>query len=287
MIRPVQTELFAVIGNPVGHSLSPAMMNAAFGAQAIPAVYLALQVDDLAGDLDTLAKMGFSGLSVTIPHKETAFRLASETDETAAAIGAVNTLRLRGGLWEGRNTDWLGANRALYGVTRIESKRALVIGAGGAARAVVYGLKREGATVAVTNRSMERGEDLARAFDCEIIPFEELRRPETGLGIDIVVQCTSVGLAGKEPSLPLSESFFHPGMVVMDTVYRPLRTPFSCSAKEAGATVVSGLEMLLYQGVAQLEWWLGRPIPVREGIEVMRQALMKGLAKGLRDEKED
>ena len=95
--------------------------------------------------------------------------------------------------------------------------------------------------------------------------------------MDIVVQCTSVGLAGKDGRLPLSGSFFHSEMVVMDAVYRPLWTPFSSAAKDAGATVVSGVEMLLHQGVAQLEWWLERPVPPQEGIEVMRQALMKAL----------
>lgn len=277
MIRPVQKDLYAIIGNPVDHSLSPTMMNAAFEAMNVPAVYVAFQVDDLPGDLETITRMGMSGLSVTIPHKATAFRLAAETDETAKAIGAVNTLRRRGKVWDGRNMDWLGSNRALSLVTPLESKRALVIGAGGAARAVVYGLKREGAQVTIANRNVERGEKLAGTFQCDFIPLGELQRPGAGRELDIVVQCTSVGLAGKEDRLPLSDSFFHPGMVVMDAVYRPLWTPFSRAAKEAGATVVSGVEMLLHQGVAQLEWWLERPVPPREGIEVMRQVLMKVL----------
>lgn len=113
MIRPVQKDLYAVIGNPVAHSLSPVMMNALFEALRIPAVYLALQVDDPAEDLVTLSRLGIRGLSITIPHKESAFRLAERTDEPARAIGAVNTLRLRGTRWEGLNTDWVGAISAL------------------------------------------------------------------------------------------------------------------------------------------------------------------------------
>lgn len=279
MIQPVQSDLFAVIGNPVKHSLSPVMMNALFKSLNIPAVYLALQVDAFAEDLDTLSRMGLQGLSVTLPHKEAAFRLASQVDATAEAIGAVNTLRRRNGAWEGRNTDWIGANRALSHVCRLEGKRALVLGAGGVARAVLYGLKREGVDVTVTNRGPERGEALAQSFRCDFIPLAQWSTPQTiqRHGFQIVVQCTSVGLMGPESCPLLPELFFHPGMIVMDTVYRPRWTPFMLAAQRAGCEVVSGLEMLLYQGVAQLEWWLDRDIPPGEGIQVMRNALERAL----------
>ncbi len=262
MIRPVQTEfLFAVIGNPVRHSLSPKMMNAAFKAMGAPAVYLAFEVDGMDSALETFARMGFRGLSVTIPYKEDARRLAAEVDETAAAIGAVNTLRLReDGAWEGRNTDWLGVVRSLRAASSLQGKRALVIGAGGAARAVVYGLKREGAAVVVANRTAERGVSLASAFGCEFASLGAL----AGRDFDVVVQSTSVGLGGRggfdaefDP-----ETLFRPGVVVLDIVYSPMWTPFLLSAKNAGCTVVHGLDMLLHQGVAQLEWWLGENAPV-------------------------
>jgi shikimate dehydrogenase len=279
VILPVQSDLFAVIGNPVSHSLSPAMMNALFKFLNIPAVYLALQVDALEDDLVTLTKMGFQGLSVTIPHKETAYSLVEEMDETARIIGAVNTLKRRGDRWEARNTDWVGSNRALLHVAPLKARRAVVLGAGGAARAVVFGLKREGAQVSVSNRSIDRGEALAKAFDCEFLPLDELERTASAENFDVVVQCTSVGLAGTKASAIVSDSFFHPGMVVMDTVYRPLWTPFLLSAKEAGCVVITGIEMLLHQGVAQLEWWLDRFVP-SSGIDVMRNALERALAHG-------
>jgi len=275
MIRPVQTDLFAVIGNPVKHSLSPAMMNAVFKSLNIPAVYLALQVDAFMEDMETISRMGIQGLSVTLPHKEAAFRAAVEVDDTAKAIGAVNTLRRWAGGWEGRNTDWLGATRALKEVTSLEGKHALILGAGGVARAVVYGLEREGVAVTVSNRSIERGEALAKTFQCAFIPLSDLNR--SGKDFDLVVQCTSVGLQGTQAAPLLPESFFHSAMTVMDTVYRPLWTPFMLSAQKAGCKLVSGSEMLLSQGVAQLEWWLGRDIPVREGIQVMRDALARAL----------
>jgi shikimate dehydrogenase len=283
VIQPVQADLFAVIGHPAAHSLSPIMMNAAFINLGIPATYLALDADSLEEDLRTLAAMGFRGLSVTIPHKESALRLASEVDETAAAIGAVNTLRLRNGKWEGRNTDWIGAMEALRRETPLQSRKALVIGAGGAARAVAYGLKHEGAPTTIANRTHSRGEDLARALGCDFIPLETLSGLGDGHGFDLVVQCTSVGLMGKDSALTLPESLLVPGMVVMDIVYRPTWTPFLRSAARRGCRVVKGYEMLIYQGVAQLEWWLERSIPDKEGVQHMRSALEKVLVHDSQD----
>ncbi|GKT08781.1 shikimate dehydrogenase [Desulforhabdus sp. TSK] len=277
MIRPVQKRLFAVIGNPVAHSLSPAMMNAAFQALDLAAVYVALEVDAVEEDLETLFRMGFSGLSVTLPHKEAACRLAQNVDATGKAIGAVNTLRRLETGWEGCNTDWIGANRSLEAATSLQGKRSIILGAGGVARAVAYGLKRSGAAVTISNRSVERGNALADRFQCEFIPLAELNRRDCGHAFDVVVQCTSVGLQGKESAPLVSESFFHSGMLVLDTVYRPLWTPFLRVAQKKGCVIVPGLEMLLYQGVAQLEWWLGiRSLP-REGVEVMRNTLERML----------
>jgi shikimate dehydrogenase len=277
MIRPVQRDLFGVIGNPVKHSLSPVMMTAAFEALRVPAVYLALEVDNVEADLATLSLAGYRGLSVTIPHKEHAYRLAVAADLTAEVIGAVNTLRRTNGGWEGRNTDWIGANRALGEAGTLKGKRALVIGAGGAARAVAYGLMRAGGQVTLANRSVSKGNALAKALGCDFIPLEELRRRGGDHSFQIAVQCTPMGLSG-DASVVVPPSFFHPGMVVMDTVYRPLWTPFALAARDGGCTVVSGLEMLLHQGVAQLTWWLEEEaINVEEAIGPMREALLKAV----------
>ena len=281
MVKPEQQKLFAVIGNPVKHSLSPAMMNAAFKSLDFPAAYLAFCSDDLAEDLDLLHRTGFGGLSVTIPHKETAYRLAVAVDDTAQAIGAVNTLRREKDGWQGCNTDWIGANRALAGATSLEGKRALVLGAGGAARAVVFGLKKAGSLVTVCNRSVERGEALARTFETGFIPLSRLN--DAPGDFEVIVQCTSVGLDGSGSSKIVPDDFFEPGMVVMDTVYRPFWTPFTIAAKKAGCAIVSGLDMLLHQGVAQLEWWLGLPVP-EPTVEVMRDALkVQAVAGGRND----
>lgn len=271
MIRPEQKKLFAVIGNPVRHSLSPIMMTAAFKAMEVQALYAALYVDELVQDLELLHKAGYSGLSVTVPYKEIACRLSVEVDETAEDIGAVNTL-LRNNLgWQGRNTDWLGALRALSRVTEIIDRNAIVLGAGGAARAVVYGLKRAGASVTISNRCADRGKNLSRQFGCDFIPLNSLEQTRTDF--DIVVQCTSVGLVENSQAEIVSDSFFQPKMTVMDIVYGSRQTAFTISAAKAGCRVVSGLDMLLYQGAAQLEWWLGRPVPENPVIAAMRKAL--------------
>jgi shikimate dehydrogenase len=167
--------------------------------------------------------------------------------------------------------------RALKEKTALDGRSALVIGAGGAARAVVYGLKREGARATVANRTVGRGEALAREFGCDFLSLDELERTSSSRGFDVVVQCTPVGLAGGVSASPVSQSLFRPGMVVMDTVYRPMRTPFAILAEQAGCSIVPGLEMLLHQGVAQLEWWLERTIPMGRGVLVMREALMEAL----------
>ncbi|MFZ0929488.1 MAG: shikimate dehydrogenase [Syntrophobacteraceae bacterium] len=271
MIRPEQKKLFAVIGNPVRHSLSPVMMSACFKALKVPALYAAFYVDELDSDLKLLHKTGFSGLSVTIPYKEMACRLAEQIDKTAEEIGAANTLRRTNLGWEGLNTDWIGALRALSALVDVSGRSALILGAGGAARAVAYGLQRAGAVVTISNRCVERGKVLSRQIKSNFIPLKVLAKVVRDF--DIVVQCTSVGLEDSEASPIVFDSFFRPEMTVMDIIYSPRRTAFSRAACDAGCTVVSGLDMLLYQGAAQLEWWLGRPVFETPAIEAMRQAL--------------
>jgi len=275
MIRPEQKKLFAVIGNPVRHSLSPVMMNACFKALDVPALYAAFYVDELDSDLKLLHKTGFSGLSVTIPYKEMACRLAEQIDKTAQKIGAANTLRRTSLGWEGLNTDWIGALRALSAVVEVSARSALILGAGGAARSVAYGLARAGAKVTISNRCVERGEVLSRQIKSNFIPLNTLAKVVTDF--DIVVQCTSVGLEDSEASPIVFDSFFKPEMTVMDIIYNPRWTAFSRAARDAGCMVVSGLDMLLYQGAAQLEWWLGRAVFETPAIEAMRQALEEAI----------
>lgn len=271
MIRPEQKKLFAVIGNPVHHSLSPVMMSACFEALGLSALYAAFYVDELERDLDILHKAGFSGLSVTLPYKEMVCRLAERIDATAKEIGAANTLRRTDHGWEGCNTDWTGALRALSAVCEVPGRGALILGAGGAARAVAYGLKKAGARLTIANRCVERGKVLCEQLSADFIPITMLEK--AGARFDLVVQCTSSGMADERGTPIVPASFFRPEMTVMDIVYSPRWTAFSRAARQAGCKVVSGLDMLLYQGAAQLEWWLERPVFETPAIDAMRRAL--------------
>jgi shikimate dehydrogenase len=247
------------------------MMSACFDALKVPALYAAFYVDELDSDLKLLHKTGFSGLSVTVPYKEMAYRLAEGVDKTAEEIGAANTLRRTNLGWEAINTDWIGALRALSTAVDVAGRRSLILGAGGAARAVAFGLKRAGAAVTISNRCVERGRILARQLNGGFIPLNTLA--DVAKDFDIVVQCTSVGLDDGEGSPIVLDSFFKPEMTVMDVIYSPRWTAFSRAARDAGCKVVSGLEMLLCQGAAQVEWWLGCPVFNTPAAEAMRQAL--------------
>jgi len=269
MIKPVQRDLYAVIGNPVEHSLSPIMMNAGFRAIGYKACYLAFEVDDIACDLDILHRVGISGLSVTIPHKEAVIALCESLDQTARAIGAVNTLKRTPTGWQGRNTDWLGIVRPISRFGSLKGKKALIIGAGGAARAAVFGLSQEGANITITNRSEKRGLKLAHEFECRFVSLDQFSKER----YEIVVQCTPLGMQGFGSDLSVPKDFFEPSMIVMDVVYRPMWTSFLKSARDSGCRVVTGLEMLLHQGLAQFEWWTDRDAPE----EAMRSALYEAL----------
>ncbi|MGQ9669524.1 MAG: shikimate dehydrogenase [Desulfosoma sp.] len=268
VVRSVQHDLFGVIGRPAGHSLSPAMMQAAFDILGFRACYLALETDDLAEALAVLDTLGFQGLSVTVPFKQDVMKRCVQVDAAAQRIGAVNTLRRTPTGWEGRNTDWLGAVRALERFHPLRGVTTLVFGAGGAARAVVYGLMQAGAHVVITNRTEDRAQELAAALECSWVPLESFERVRP----QVVVQATSAGMSGRPYEFHVPPDFFLPHMVVMDIVYAPLETPFLRQAKAGGARVVDGLEMLLYQGIEQFFWWLNRPAPEAAMREALRRA---------------
>lgn len=277
MIRPAQERLFGVIGYPVAHSLSPVMMNRAFDVCRLACHYLAMEVTELSSDLDILSKVGFEGLSVTVPYKEEVIKLVNRIDPEAVEIGAVNSLKRHENGWEGRNTDWIGVIKALEGAvssgTSFRGRKALVVGAGGAARAVIFALKNMGMDVTIANRTVEKAELLAQHFSCQVVALPALKNFESRTW-DVIVQTTSVGMKGYAEGLsPVPDHLFAPGVIAMDVVYTPRWTAFLRNAKNRGAQVVFGSEMLLYQGVAQFEWWLGIKAPV----EAMREALEQTL----------
>ena len=264
-------ETFGIIGNPVTHSLCPVMHNAAFAALGMNCVYIPLPAHDIAGGVAGLKALGFKGVSVTIPHKEKIIPYVDVLDPVAAKIGAVNTLvikREEEGVEpkvHGYNTDWVGANRALEEKVNLRGAKVLLLGAGGSARAIGYGLLEAGAEITLVNRTASRGEALANQLGCEFCPEDKLGDLQT----DVLVNTTSVGMTPDIDATPIDKEFLSRFSVVMDIVYAPLETRLLREAEGAGCSVVNGLSMLLFQGVAQFELWTGRDAPV----EVMRNVL--------------
>lgn len=269
-----KTKLYGIIGNPVSHSMSPAMHNAAFAAMDMNVAYLPMQVEDIEKGIIGLQALGFTGISVTVPHKETVMPHVDEIDPVAKKIGAVNTLLFRENnegklISRGFNTDWLGANTALAEKIKLQNSRVLVVGAGGAAKAVGFGLVEAGAEVYISNRTREKGKALAHWLGCEFLSSEDI----TDFTADVLINTTSVGM---EPNIDASivpASSLSQFKVVMDIVYAPLQTKLLQEANEAGCETIDGLAMLLYQGAAQFKIWTGRIPP----LPVMRSALEEEL----------
>lgn len=269
-----QTALFGIIGDPVGHSLSPAMHNAAFAALGINGVYVPMRPHSLPEGFRGLQALGFKGVSVTVPFKVEVMQLVDEVDPVAQQIGAVNTLIFdtedgKAGRCRGLNTDWLGSNQALSEELNLEGSQVLILGAGGAARAVGFGLLQAGATILLTNRTEAKGRLLADQLGCRFVPAREL----AAVRADALVNTTSVGMAPNIDALPMPPECLLRYSVVMDIVYAPLATRLLREASHKGCRTIDGLQMLLHQGAAQFKIWTGMEPPLK----VMRTALLNEL----------
>ncbi len=275
------TSLYGVMGDPIAHSMSPAIHNRAYVEAGIDAVYLPFRV---AGDPAEFVRrmvdeVGLAGMSVTIPHKEAVMNCLDHIDPVAKRIGAVNTIVVdaeRGGpKLKGYNSDQRAAcdsiEKAMGGEGSLAGSTVAVCGAGGAARAIVHGLADRGARVIVANRTRSRAETLAAeaAGTVEVLDPSEL----PGASFAALANATSVGMHPGETSSPVDPSALKEGMVVFDSVYNPLETKLMSDARAAGCVVVDGLEMFVGQGAVQFELWTGRPAPAG----VMRSAALDGL----------
>jgi len=266
------------MGWPVEHSLSPVMHNAAFAALGLDWVYVPLPVapGDVREAVQGLRALGFVGANVTIPHKQAVIPWLDEVSAAAQAIGAVNTLVVRDGRLLGENTDWRGFLTSLREAgVEPAGKCALVLGAGGAARAVVYALVRVGARVVVVNRTHARAEGLARALT-KLGDIQTALTVEAAVNllsdIDLVVNTTSVGMWPRIDESPWPEAVPLPTRaIVCDLVYHPLETRLLKRASTTGCPVVDGLGMLVHQGAAAFELWTGVEAPVK----VMREELRR------------
>lgn len=241
-----------IVLHPAGHTRSPAMHSAAYAALGLAADYRAFDVppEDLARAVGQLRAQGMRQLAVSIPHKEAMMAYVDELEPVGRAIGAINTVTLVGDRWVGTNTDWIGALRALERAGPVDGRRAVVLGAGGTARALVYGLRERGCEVSVLNRTVERAQSLvddlgaARAAGLEAL---------SDLEPEILVNTTSVGM--NEDRSPVPAAALREGMVVLDAVYAPEETTLLRDAKARGARPVGGKWMLVHQAVEQLRRW--------------------------------
>lgn len=263
------TKLYGLLGCPVGHSLSPTMQNAAFRASGLNAAYLAFETRDIGGCLRGMRALGIRGMSVTIPHKSAVIPLLDELDDLASRIGAVNTIVNDDGRLIGYNTDGIGALKAIEAKSDLNPEVCLIIGAGGAARAIGFILKERGVNVAVANRSHERGRALAASLSCPFVPLDELK----GMSPDLLIQTTPIGMAPKVGECIVPESILKEGMVVMDIVYNPLKTKLLTIAGGRGCVTISGLDMFVNQGAEQFKLWTGLDAPV----DVMSRAAKEAL----------
>jgi shikimate dehydrogenase len=260
-----RTALYGVLGDPVAHSRSPEMQNAAFALAGLDAAYVALPVspDRLEEALRGAHALGFRGLNVTVPHKQQAAGLCVALDAVAREVGAVNTLRRTADGWEGFNTDAPACLSLLEAAGAGGGTRALLVGAGGAARAAAWALLRAGATLRVTARRLEAAQELvgqlAQAFPraprVEVAPLSDLGAEADAA--DLVVNGTSVGLHGQAARLPALR--FRRGQLALDFVYG--ETEFARQAREAGAVLVTGEQILVRQGALAFTLWTGRTAP--------------------------
>lgn len=271
------TQVAGVLGYPVRHSLSPAMHNAAFRALGLNWVYLAFEVspDALPQAVAGMRGLRIQGLNVTIPHKEAVMPLLDALTDAARQIGAVNTLFWDGGRLVGDNTDAEGFLRALRaeGIEPV-GQTVLILGAGGAARAVAYALHKQGCRLWVANRTLERAETLVRAFQAHALEMTHEAMRASMPSVQGIVNCTSLGMSpdtGSSP--PIDWEALSSDAWVCDLVYRPLHTRFLQDAQSRGIRTIDGLGMLIHQGALAFERWTGRTAPVA----VMRQAAQQAL----------
>jgi len=274
-----ETQVFGVMGDPIAQSMSPVIHNAAFVRERINAVYLPFRVPDgeLSETLGEFEWLNIDGFSVTIPHKENVARMVSHNDANVQDSGAANTLyRNEMGKWCAANTDYEAALSTLRGAVAaggdqsLEGKRVLILGAGGAAKAISLGLTRAGCAITIANRSKDRGKALAEHLNCQFIGWEN----RGSVLADILINCTPIGMFPDVEATPFPQHWLRDGMLVFDTIYNPENTLLLKEAREHLCRTVSGLEMFIRQAATQFECFVRQPAPV----EVMREALRRAIS---------
>jgi 3-dehydroquinate dehydratase/shikimate dehydrogenase len=269
----VATKVYGVVGDPIWHSLSPAIMNAALRRENVNGVFLALHAKSLKDLLACVGEIPIHGLAITMPYKEEIIPHLDNTDPATTKIGACNTLvRSQDGKLYGFNTDTSGVVRPLEARMTLNDARVLVLGAGGAARAAVFGLKDRGAQLYILNRSLPAAQKLARQAKARTVKRADLKR----LDFDVIINATPVGMGNTRES-PLNADEIK-AQYVFDMVYDPAETKLLRLAKERGAQVIAGSEMFVHQAARQFEIWTGKPAPREDMLRIVQLALAERAA---------
>ncbi len=273
------TAVFGVLGDPIGHSWSPLLHNAAFKRMRLNAVYLPIRVpaDEFQETLKAFESLDIRGYSVTIPHKEAALQFADKVDEVTQKIGAANTLfKTSKGQWRATNTDLPAAMQSLElgleakGEKSLNGQRVLILGAGGAARAIGFGVVQAGGVLAITNRSKDRGKALADDLGCQFVTWSN----RGAHGADIIINCTPIGMFPEMNQSPYEQYWLRDGVVAFDTIYNPENTMFLRDAREHRCHTVSGIEMFVRQAAAQFKYFTGMDV----SLDDMRTTLRRGIS---------
>ena len=275
-----QTDVYGVVADPIGHSLSPQIHNAAFGELGIDAVYVPFRVpfDTLGAFIDDVKRLGVRGLSVTIPHKEAIAKFLTKVDPAVKGIGAVNTVLFKDLDIVGYNTDYKAAmdclEQALGGggpteASPLKDKKVVVLGAGGVARAIMYGLQRRGAKTTIASRTRQRATHLAESFGGRAVDWPARHISDA----EVIINCTPVGMHPNVDESPFNKSHLKPTMIVFDTVYNPESTLLLKEARSRGCQVVTGVDMFIHQAALQFLLFTGREAPE----ELMRETLKRAI----------
>ncbi len=264
--------LYGVFGDPISHSLSPVMHNKAFAVTNYAGIYLPFRVESIGEGIAAMRTLDMQGASVTLPHKIKVMSHLDRIDAEARKIGAVNTIHKQNGMLIGYNSDAVGAVLALKERTALKDRQVAIIGAGGAARAIGFGLRAEQAAVTIVNRSVDHGEKLAADLEGHFVPLSDAMSIEC----NILINATSVGLSPDIMETPLNHKIFQKDMLVMDAIYTPRQTRFLKEAAAAGCETIDGMSMFIHQGVHQFELWTDIQAP----LAAMRRVVVAALEGG-------
>jgi len=269
-----ETKLYGVIGNPVSHSMSPVIHNASFTEKGLNNVYVPLKVTNIGTFIKEYREIDFQGFSVTIPHKESVLPFLDTVEHTTEKIGAINTIVRQDGKLTGYNTDCIAALMALDNSLRetgstLNDKKVSIVGAGGVARAIAFGLGEKGCDITIYNRTIERAEKLSNDVKCRFKRFEEINN----LNSDILINTTPIGMFPEVDRTPVPENVLKEGMIVFDAVYNPIETKLLRDARERGCHTVNGLTMFINQAAEQFRLWTNIDPPVELMSNVVREIL--------------